>query len=321
MGVPDPWEGRRTAGYRVPGDRVRQQTPNAERRTPRTSANPESRVPNPDMSAKAQGPRPKAEVVLAAFGVITPEKRILPILRALAAIRAEAPHVRLRLVGEIGEHYALWQDVARTGTRDLIEVTGYVDDDQLAAELRAPMCACACAGRRHGRRRPRGCAAWRPASRPSCPTSSAPSTCRPSTRAIGSSSTTVRTPRRCSSRRTLPRRRRLDRTGRRGGHAPPGAAPSRRRAPLRRALGERAREWWEAHHTVARMQRDYLARLEWAAALPNPAWPADAPPHLHPDPASLARDLLAPFGVEVDILGSADADRGSRVSDRGSSET
>ena len=67
-----------------------------------------SRVPN-------TGGKATAEVVLAAFGVITPEKRILPILRALAAIRAEAPHVRLRLVGEIGEHYALVAGRGRHG--------------------------------------------------------------------------------------------------------------------------------------------------------------------------------------------------------------
>ena len=85
-------------------------------------------------------------------------------------------------------------------------------------------------------------------------------------------------------------------------------------APLRQALGCRAREWWAGRHAVSRMHRDYLATLDWAASLPNPAWPADAPPHLHPEPASLARDLLAPFGVDVDILGIAD--RGSRIADR-----
>ena len=71
---------------------------------------------------------------------------------------------------------------------------------------------------------------------------------------------------------------------------------------LRRSLGERAREWWEAHHTLARMRRDYERVTEWAAGLPVPQWPADAPPHLHPDPAERARRMAAPFGVEVDIL-------------------
>jgi hypothetical protein len=71
---------------------------------------------------------------------------------------------------------------------------------------------------------------------------------------------------------------------------------------LRATLGRRAREWWEAHHTVARMRRDYLAALDWAIAQPAPDWPADAPVHLRPDPSAWARDLIAPFGVTVDLL-------------------
>jgi hypothetical protein len=76
-------------------------------------------------------------------------------------------------------------------------------------------------------------------------------------------------------------------------------------ADLRDALGQRAREWWQAHHTVARMERDYARVLGWAASQSLPEWPTDAPPHLRPDPAARARGLAASFGVEVDILGAA----------------
>jgi glycosyltransferase involved in cell wall biosynthesis len=285
MGVPDPWESSDR-----PGTGLR--------------SNPESLLPNPEPSAKAQGPGPKAEVVLAAFGVITPEKRILPILRALAAIRTEAPHVRLRLVGEIGEHYALWQDVARTGTGDLIEVTGYVDDDRLAAELRsADVCLCL---------------RWPTARETSASWLRCLAAGKPTI--VPDQLSTVDVP-------TLdPRHWQLkhDRSDAATVFQPPD--PSRavavsieladeeamlrqalRRlvadAPLRQTLGARAREWWIGRHAVARMHRDYLATIAWAASLPAPAFPADAPPHLHPEPSSLARDLLAPFGVDIDILG------------------
>src|SRR5690606_242358 len=61
-------------------------------------------VPDPWLDVARDAPTTGA-VTLAAFGLITPEKRILPILRALAALRTEVPGIRLRLVGEIGEHY------------------------------------------------------------------------------------------------------------------------------------------------------------------------------------------------------------------------
>lgn len=245
----------------------------------------------------------KAEVVLAAFGVITPEKRILPILRVLAAIRDETPHVRLRLVGEIGDHYALWQDVASTRTRDLIEVTGYVDDEQLAAELRAAdVCLCL---------------RWPTARETSASWLRCLAAGKPTV--VPDQLTTVDVP-------TLdPRHWQLkhERTDAASVFQPPDVSravavsielsdeeamlrQALRRlvtdADLRDTLGRRAREWWEAHHTIPRMQRDYARVLEWAATQPVPGWPANAPAHLHPDPAARARELAAPFGVAVDIL-------------------
>ena len=84
------------------------------------------------------------------------------------------------------------------------------------------------------------------------------------------------------------------------------ARPARRRSGAGRGSGGRR------HHTVARMQRDYERALAWAASQPLPDWPADAPAHLRPDPAALARTWSRPFGVEVDILGSRESGVGSR---------
>ncbi len=295
MGVPDPWaefEGTPGDGYRASGIGARE--PNVAL----ASA-------TPDTFPTADGRPPKAvpDVVVSAFGVLTPEKRILSLLKAVAAIRTEAPRVRVRLVGEIGEHYALWKDVAATGTRDLIEVTGYVDDDQLAAELRAAdVCVCL---------------RWPTARETSASWLRCLAAGKPTI--VPDQLSTVDVP-------TLdPRHWQLkhDRDDAAAVFQPPDASravavsieladeeamlrQALRRlvadAPLRQALGRRAREWWHGRHTIARMQRDYLAVLDWAARLPVPAWPEDAPLHLQPDAAAGARQLLAPFGVDVDIL-------------------
>jgi glycosyltransferase involved in cell wall biosynthesis len=266
MGVPDPWD-----------------EPGAGPRLPRAATSP--------------------HVVLSAFGLITPEKRILPILRALAALRADLPPVRLRLVGEIGEHYALWEDVRRTGTRDLIEVTGYVDDAGLAAELRhADVCLCLRWPTAH-----ETSASWLRCLAAGKPT------------VIADQLSTVDVP-------TLdPRHWQLKhtRTDAAAVLQPPLASGAvavsvdiadedamvrqaiRRLvvdAGLRATLGQRAREWWHAHHTLPRMHREYARALQWASTLPSPTWPEDTPSHLRPDPASSARSLTRALGVDVDLL-------------------
>ncbi len=333
MGVGDPWENaeRRTQNAEAGAGNAERRAQNAEegttsaeRRAPDAARGTASTVsgvtagsasrPYQPSSRPYQTPSrpyqpsspvcpPAGEVVLAAFGLITPEKRILPILRALASIRAEAPHVRLRLVGEIGEHYALWQDVARTRTADLIEVTGYVDDDSLAAELRAAdVCLCLRWPTAHETSASwlRCLAAGKPTVVPDQLTVVDVPTLDPrhwQLRHVRDDAAVVFQP--PSSDAAVAVSIDLDEE----------AAMLRQALKrlvqdpaLRDRLGRRAREWWEARHTVARMQRDYARALPWAAAQPEPAWPADAPPHLRPDPAGWARDLSAPFGVSVDIL-------------------
>jgi len=193
--------------------------------------------------------------------------------------------------------------VAATGTRDLIEVTGYVDDTQLAAELRAAdVCLCL---------------RWPTARETSASWLRCLAAGKPTV--VPDQLSTVDVP-------TLDPRHWLlkhDRSDAAAVFQPPDASRAiavsielgdeeamlrqalRRLVAdddLRRALGERARTWWEAHHTVARMHRDYLRVLEWAAQQPLPDWPDDAPAHLRPDPAETARGLAATFGMEVDIL-------------------
>jgi glycosyltransferase involved in cell wall biosynthesis len=289
MGVPDPWE--EGSGLRAQGSESRPNGGSGLTAQDSGSVLPADRRP------------PTAGIVVSAFGVITPEKRILTILRALQAIRAEVPGVRLRLVGEIGEHYALWQDVAATGTRDIVEVTGYVDDEQLAAELRAAdVCLCL---------------RWPTARETSASWLRCLAAGKPTI--VPDQVSTVDVP-------TLDPRHWLlkhDRTDAGAVFQPPPVTravavsidlhdedamvrQALRRlvadAALRDQLGHNARAWWEAHHTLPRMHRDYEAALAWGAAQSEPGWPEDAPAHLRPSPSGWARDLTAPFGVEVDIL-------------------
>jgi len=261
-----------------------------------------------DAGHRATGCGHQAEVgalTMSTFGLITPEKRILPILRALAAIRDELPALRLRLVGEIDAHYALWADVAHTGTGDLIEVTGYVSDEELAHELlQADVCLCL---------------RWPTAHE----TSASWLRCLAAGKAtvISDLSSTVDVP------SLDPRHWQLKHTEATAATVFQPGDPGRavavsvqlddeeamlrqalRRlasdASLRAALGRRAREWWQGAHTLPRMQRDYGAAVEWAATQNDPSWTDGVPAHLQPDPSAWARQLVAPFALDggVDIL-------------------
>src|SRR5690606_39196421 len=205
---------------------------------------------------------------------------------------------------EIADHYALWKDVARAGLdAGCLDVTGYVDDEALAREMAAAdVCLCL---------------RWPTAHE----TSASWLRCLAAGRATIDTDqlTTVDVPVLEPRHWTL----RHARTDAASVLQPPPASIAvavavdladeahmmreamlrlASDADLRAALGHRAREWWQAHHTLPRMHRDYLRVLEWASGLPDPRWSAEMPAHLRPDPAAHARTLVAPFGVDVDML-------------------
>jgi glycosyltransferase involved in cell wall biosynthesis len=60
-------------------------------------------------------------------------------------------------------------------------------------------------------------------------------------------------------------------------------------ADLRRQLGDRARAYWEAEHTVVRMVDDYTRAIARAVSTPAPV--VALPAHLRPDPLRHARAL------------------------------
>jgi glycosyltransferase involved in cell wall biosynthesis len=84
---------------------------------------------------------PHDAIVVAAFGGVTPEKRIPQIIRAMSAIATRHPHVHLMLVGSAAEHYDVRADAA--GIADRVHLTGFVPDEELPGYLlSADVCAC-----------------------------------------------------------------------------------------------------------------------------------------------------------------------------------
>jgi glycosyltransferase involved in cell wall biosynthesis len=105
-------------------------------------------VPEPPVAVKA-GSRLRASlgiapdvVLFAAFGKVTPEKRVAQTLRALATLGSETPW-HLILCGEEVDHYDPLSDARSFGVSDQVTVTGYLDEDELPAYIEAAdVCVC-----------------------------------------------------------------------------------------------------------------------------------------------------------------------------------
>lgn len=69
----------------------------------------------------------KDKLVLASFGLATPEKRISTVLRALAELRCYYSNLRYVIVGKVADYYDLAGEIARWGLQEIVEVTGHVD--------------------------------------------------------------------------------------------------------------------------------------------------------------------------------------------------
>jgi glycosyltransferase involved in cell wall biosynthesis len=246
-------------------------------------------------------------VTFAAFGLVTPEKRVPQMLRALAAIRGAVPNVLLRLVGDLSPHYDVAADARAHGVEDLVEVTGYADDDAFdRAILDADVCLCL---------------RW--------PTNREAS--GPWLRALAAGKPTVINdlthlvdlptldPRTWDVQIASPAAKDATRAWRREEAVAVAVdildedhslAIAMRRlaldAGLRADLGAAARRHWAAGHTVAHMADDYERAIQAAAAAPALSWAERAgrplPPHATWDGSALARRLAAGVGVAVDFL-------------------
>ena len=232
--------------------------------------------------------------VCAAFGGVTPEKRIEQVLHAVAGARGHHPDLHLLLVGAPSPHYDAAAAAAAAGIAERVTITGFVPHDDLPAYLGAVDLA-------FGLRWP-----------------SARETSASWLRAIAAGLPTVITdlahqadiptldPRTWTTQHTSP------------AHDPPAPVAvgidildedhSLRLAlhrllrdrELRRQLGAAARAWFEEHHTVEHMRADYERVLAGAQGRPAPS--AALPAHLRPDPLAHARRLAAEAGVSLGDL-------------------
>lgn len=93
--------------------------------------------------ARARLGVPPDAVLLAAFGKVTPEKRIAETLRALAALDGGLPPWRLMLCGEPVDHYDAREDARKLGLGGRVIVTGYVGEAEMPACIAAAdVCLC-----------------------------------------------------------------------------------------------------------------------------------------------------------------------------------
>lgn len=241
-------------------------------------------------------------VTLAAFGLITEEKRIAPLLRAFAAVRDSCAGAHLRLVGARAPHFNVDGLVAELSLTDAVTITGYVSEAALASHLSE---ADVCFGLR-----------W-----PSTgETSASWLRCLAAGRAtvITDLLHTVHVP--CLDPRSWTAADGLAAVADAGGrlelrspvcvaidildeeHSLRLALPRLcTDADLRRRLGTSARAWWAAHHTLDLMEADYLVALDAAASAAAPSVPDDFPAHLLADGTAHARRLAADIGATVDL--------------------
>ena len=212
---------------------------------------------------------PDDAIVFAAFGKLTPEKRIPAILEALALLRREGMNAWLVIVGEGDDRSGIVADGVRT--------TGYVSDAAVGCLPHGRGClpvppmadgarnigvVAAVSGGRptHGDHRPSA-----PGGRP----------------AAGR-----------AARRSAERGR---------GPVERDAASWRPIRDLRDELGRGGHAYWASDHTLPVMARDYERVLTAAAARTAPDQ-TGLPTHVIDDHSEPARQIAARLGVDVDVL-------------------
>jgi glycosyltransferase involved in cell wall biosynthesis len=221
------------------------------------------------------------DVVVGAFGGLTPEKRLPEVIEAVAALAGDHPRLQLLLVGAAARHYDALADARRHGIGDRVHLTGFVPDAELPAYLlAADVCACL---------------RW--------PTNG--ETSASWLRLIAAGRATVITD--LAHQPELPV---VDARNWQGARRPIAAAvpildeanalraglQALVRSPERRAaLGAAARDYWRAHHTLPQMVEAYASAVDAAAARPAPR--VALPAHLRDSGDARLAELLAPFGV------------------------
>jgi glycosyltransferase involved in cell wall biosynthesis len=240
-----------------------------------------------------------SHVVFAAFGFVTPEKRIPQILNALQRVLRSEPSAHLLLVGSETDHYDALAEARALGVDAHVTLTGYVPDDEVAVHLAAAD-VCLCMRWPTGRETS---ASWLRAmatGRPTIITNLAhadevayfdPRTWTVERAGSGDTQADAVPQAACVGVDILDEGHSLALAMER-------LATDKR---LRSRLGLAAREHWERSHTLGCMAEDYDRVL--GRALVRPAVPPRGlPAHLERDGTELARRLLNETGVGVDFL-------------------
>ena len=216
---------------------------------------------------------PTEAVLFAAFGKITAEKRIGPILRAFDALAAERADVHLLLAGDASDYPTLARELAATAHARRVHVTGYVADEAIGDYLAASD-ACLCL------RWPTALetsASWLQclaAARPTVISDLAHLVDIPPTVAVAIDLMD-------EDAALLAAMRAL------------AADPS-----WREALGRAGYAYWSTHHTLDVMTADYQRLLGLAAARPAPVV-GDLPAHFTDDYSDTARAIVERFGLSL----------------------
>ena len=253
----------------IVADELRRDEPDARVDVIRMGVPPIDPDPRAGARVRAAFALPDRAVVFAAFGKMTPEKRIGPIARALASLVDAGIDAHLLLIGEDGESFA---------ASDRVHATGYVRDADIAAHLvAADVCLCL---------------RWPTA----LETSASWLRCLAAARAtiVTDLAHTADVPAAVARRVDL-----LDEDRSLADAMRDLATNEAARAALARA----GHAWWAAHHTMELMAEDYARVLDRTAAAPAPT-PVDLPQHFRDDYSALARTIADRYGVSVDVLGS-----------------
>jgi len=249
-----------------------------------------ARGTSPDAEVRRELNVPERAFLFAAFGKVTTEKRILPILGALGALVAEGLDVFLVIVGDAREFPALADEIQTRGLGDRVRITGFVRDEAIGGYLAA---ADACL-----------CLRWPTAQE----TSASWLRCLAAGRAtvVTDLAHLVDIPtldpmlRESNGRGAAPIALRIDlldeekclRTAMRR------LATD---AELRDGLARAGHAYWSREHTLEVMAADYRRVLREAVARPAPSV-AELPAHFTNDFTGLARGIASQFGVDVDLL-------------------
>ncbi len=238
---------------------------------------------------------PADRVVFAAYGMLTPEKRLTEIFKALRSLLPWAPATHLLLVGQPVDYYDVEADAREHGVADHVTVTGYVADAELPAYLAAAdICLCL---------------RW-PTSRETsaswlrCLAAGKPTVI---TDLVQTAGVPALDPRTWTPTMPAPICVAIDIVDEQ--HSL-GLAMWRlaRRAELRRELGGRAREYWARHHSLERMAADYCQAIDAALGRPVPDR-SHLPAHLLADGTGLTRRILGEFGLSAQALGWCDSSK------------